>query len=103
MKGTTWEAYAAGRVLVGQSATDSDFTAGKTGGSKTVTLTVDQMPKHSHGVKLRDISKENYGIVWASSANGGLFDGGYIGDTGGNQPHENMPPYISVYFWHRTA
>ena len=43
--GGVWEALPTGRVLVGAG---TGYTAGGTGGSKTVTLTVDQMPSHSH-------------------------------------------------------
>lgn len=47
----TWEAYAAGKVLVGMDSSDSSFNAlDETGGSKTVTLTSSQMPGHSHSV-----------------------------------------------------
>jgi hypothetical protein len=58
----TWEAFGAGRVMVGLNGSDTDFdTAEETGGSKTVTpsatisgtvggtsLTEAQMPKHHH-------------------------------------------------------
>ena len=38
-----------GKVTVGKDSTDTDFnTLGKTGGEKTHTLTVSEMPKHSH-------------------------------------------------------
>ena len=43
--GGVWEALPTGRVLVGAG---TGYTAGGTGGNKTVTLTVDQMPSHSH-------------------------------------------------------
>lgn len=37
-----------GRTAVGTSTTDSDFSLGKTGGEKSVTLSVSQMPEHTH-------------------------------------------------------
>ena len=43
--GGVWEALPTGRVLVGAG---TGYIAGETGGNKTVTLTVDQMPSHSH-------------------------------------------------------
>jgi microcystin-dependent protein len=47
--GGTWVAYGQGRVLVGVDAADPDFdAAGKTGGAKTHTLTVAEMPSHTH-------------------------------------------------------
>ena len=45
----TWQAFGAGRVLVGVDAGDPDFdTAGATGGAKTHTLTTAEMPSHTH-------------------------------------------------------
>lgn len=45
----TWAAFGAGRMLVGLDAADADFdTAEETGGAKTHTLTVAEMPAHTH-------------------------------------------------------
>lgn len=41
----TWEAYGAGRVTVGGG---SGYSAGSEGGEATHTLTVDEMPRHTH-------------------------------------------------------
>ena len=49
--GGEWEALPTGRVLVGAGI---GYIAGGTGGSKTVTLTVDQMPSHSHANTLAE-------------------------------------------------
>lgn len=47
--GGTWEAWGSGRIPVGIDTNDSDFdTPNKTGGSKSHTLTVDEIPAHSH-------------------------------------------------------
>ena len=47
--GFTWERTAVGKVLVGIDSTDTDFnTIGKTGGEKTHTLTVAEIPTHEH-------------------------------------------------------
>lgn len=47
--GGTWSAFAAGRVLVGINTADASFdTVGETGGAKTHTLSVAEMPSHSH-------------------------------------------------------
>lgn len=48
--GGTWSAWGSGRVPVGVSSGDNDFgSVEKTGGSKTHTLSEDEMPKHTHG------------------------------------------------------
>jgi microcystin-dependent protein len=45
----TWAAFGAGRVLVGRDSGDTDFdTAEETGGAKTHTLGVAEMPAHTH-------------------------------------------------------
>ena len=49
--GTTWQAFATGKTIVGIDAGDTDFNSvNKTGGSKNVALTVNQLPVHSHTV-----------------------------------------------------
>ena len=47
--GGTWEAFGKGQTLVGIDSSQTEFSAvGKTGGEKAHTLTVDEMPSHTH-------------------------------------------------------
>jgi len=47
--GGTWESFGTGRTLVGVDTSQTEFaTVEKTGGEKTHTLTVDEMPIHNH-------------------------------------------------------
>lgn len=103
----TWELWGAGRVPVGVDTTQTEFNVvEKMDGEKTHTLTVTEMPSHTHDVK------------YGSSAPLGLNSGstGYklnyeVGGTqqiyatavGGNQPHNNLQPYITCYMFKRTA
>ena len=49
--GTTWVAWGSGRVPVGVNTSDSDFNSvNKTGGAKSYTLSVNQMPAHNHNL-----------------------------------------------------
>jgi len=103
----TWVKFAEGRMPVGHDSGDSDFdTAEETGGAKTHTLTVSEMPAHKHGVNTRDSSS---GQVEGTVGQGdqGKPDTGFtttpVQAVGGTQPHNNMPPYITVYMWKRTA
>lgn len=49
--GGTWVRFGEGKMLVGQSATETEFdTAEETGGAKTVTLTEANLPAHAHSI-----------------------------------------------------
>ena len=49
--GTTWQAFATGKTIIGIDTSDTDFNSvNKTGGSKEVVLTVPNLPAHSHTV-----------------------------------------------------
>ena len=49
--GTTWQAFATGKTIVGIDTSDTDFNSvNKTGGSKEVVLTVPNLPSHNHTV-----------------------------------------------------
>ena len=51
--GGTWENYAKGMTLIGVDTSDVDFNiVNKTGGSKTVTLNVSELPSHNHNVSI---------------------------------------------------
>lgn len=101
--GGTWEAFATGRTLVGVDPGDTDFNAAnKPGGEKTVTLTTEQMPSHTHTLKRNTIDGHPYtGYVFEETS--GPYESASTTFAGGSQPHNNMPPYITVYMWRRTA
>lgn len=103
--GGTWERIQDTFLL----AAGSTYAGGSTGGEAEHTLTETEMPTHRH-----------YGLYWGDTlAPLGLNSGGlplslpfagnggqnefFTGETGGDQPHNNMPPYLAVYVWKRTA
>ncbi|MBS4930767.1 MAG: BppU family phage baseplate upper protein [Clostridiales bacterium] len=104
--GGTWVAWGSGCVPVGVNASDTDFkTVEKTGGAKTHTLTVQEIPPHEH-----DLNAVNEGV---DNPNGGYHPGWTFNkqytaqvmsaSTGGGQAHNNLQPYITCYMWKRTA
>ena len=99
--GGTWEAWGKGRVPVGVDPNDTDFNApNKSGGAKTVTLTVEQIPAHQHGARhLGSTSGSSNG--WIGST--GTKSTQMTDSTGGGQAHNNMQPYQTLYMWKRTA
>lgn len=104
--GGTWERIAKGKTLVGVDENDTDFnTSSKTGGEKTHTLTVDELPKHTHNIPTWQYYNQSpSGLKVAktyNNADGG--SGSETGITGNNQPHNNMQPYYTCYIFVRTA
>lgn len=86
----------------------STGTAGSTGGESTHTLTVDEMPSHTHkinrgwgsdsGSSGRMVYAENT-LKYSNYSDSDLI----TRSTGGGKPHNNMPPYITCFIWRRTA
>ena len=97
----TWVAFGAGRVLVGLDSGQSEFDSiGETGGSKTHTLTEAEMPSHNHTHKRYGVNNSSYtgqGSICNSSATD------TTSTAGGDQAHNNLQPYITVYMWKRIA
>lgn len=98
--GGTWEQIE-DVFLLGASAT---YPAGTTGGEAEVTLTVDEMPSHIHGFNgtsniIVSTGTSTYVVKYTAGEN----HSSYINATGGDQPHNNMPPYLAVYIWKRVA
>ena len=105
--GGNWEAFGAGKVLVGAGSNGGrSFTVGSTGGEYTHTLTTNEMPSHNHssimhntngaGVNYLNVKKEDPGM--------GLTTGYEITTAaGGGQAHNNMQPYVVVYMWRRVS
>ena len=102
--GGTWVSWGAGRVPVGVDTNDTDFaTVEKTGGEKTHTLTVSEMPSHKHtveaigsGTTQQELTAFNVGTTSGIDSYAGTDF------TGGGQAHNNLQPYITCYMWKRT-
>lgn len=86
-----------GKFILGAS---ENHAVGETGGSEEVSLTVEQMPSHTHTeknknnttAKVNNISDGSYTLVGSTTSTINT------GSTGGSQPHPNMPPYIVLIF-----
>jgi len=101
----TWSKFGAGRFLVGIDSGDEDFDeAEETGGAKTHTLTSDEMPSHTHVQHcLSSTSGSERHCNRDTSSSGDADTADVTSSTGGGAAHNNLPPYIAVYMWKRTA
>lgn len=121
--GTEWEKLE-GRFLLGAS---EDYAKGSTGGEATHTLTEQEMPGHTHAMTSAGGHSHAYDYAVAAIGSQGISttDSGYkpathnnpdskrtstegshthpLESTGGGQAHNNMPPYLAVNIYRRTA
>lgn len=126
--GGTWVAWGQGRVPVGVNTSGTFNSVEKTGGSETHTLTIAQMPSHTH---TQNSHRHNYGrpalFGGENNDDGSIFTPRYTGrtssqykgnsngwtemsyttatnqNTGGGESHNNLQPYITCYMFKRTA
>ena len=108
-------------------AAGSTYAAGGMDGEATHTLTVDELPDHRHAFTTDSAGSHNHraGYKRKDAYGKGTFDGqhwsnynagevrttsegahthtGTTNGAGGNGKHNNMPPYLTVYMWKRTA
>lgn len=81
---------------------------GETGGEENHTLTINEMPKHSHKMKYDSVGwtaiKLSSGTNGIVEYNNSSYDGQYSTEEVGNgNAHNNMPPYLVVNMWKRVA
>ena len=95
--GTTWTQLK-DRFLLGAGDT---YSGGSTGGEATHTLTINEIPSHSHsGVVTPSVRGVNpNGGDWELN----WYNNSSTNNAGGGQAHNNMPPYLVVYMFKRTA
>ena len=105
--GTTWVAFGAGKTLVGLDSGDTDFDqVEETGGAKTHTLTINEIPAHNH-----TYSDQVRTINASATAGTNRYEPAVAttgisrttNNAGGGQAHNIMQPYIVTYMWKRTA
>lgn len=83
---------------------------GETGGSDTVTLLDSEIPSHTHTLVTATLNSQstvptnnslgrgNPVKIYATGTPGTAMDANSIAPAGGDQPHNNMMPYLTMYF-----
>lgn len=96
--GGTWQRVKDVFIL----AAGDTYAVGATGGEAEHTLTVEEMPSHTHNIKFLG-GKAASGTVYGIFSPSGTLESGAITSTGSSQPHNNMPPYEVFYCWKRVS
>ena len=101
-----------GRMAVGmgQGPGLSPYTIGQEGGEEQVTLTLNQMPQHSHQAVAsasagNTVSPSNAYwapgprlLLYSAATNLTPMNAGAVGVAGGGQPHDNLKPYLTLNY-----
>jgi len=102
-----------GRRIVGagQGLGLSNYVVGQTGGVENVTVLINQIPSHTHPVSASmavGTALTPTGNYWASQTSTNLYSNAptstanlasqAIGLSGGNQPHNNISPYLALNY-----
>ncbi len=111
--GGTWEQIKDRFIL----AAGDTYAAGSMGGEAAHTLTINEIAAHSHA-ETKVMANGNLGFI-VNPIKDGTTEGDILdveqkswqtgkasvdtGKTGGSEPHNNMPPYLTAYIWQRIA
>jgi microcystin-dependent protein len=96
-----------GRIPIHQG---NGFTLAETGGAEEITLTIPQIPSHSHALlaaatngnqvsPLANVLANSFNVTpYINEVTNGNMSAAAITSTGGSQPHNNFQPYLCVDF-----
>lgn len=103
-----------GRVALHQgTVAGTTFTIGETSGTESVTLTTNQIPQHPHALvgstdpATSNNAQNNIAASLSAAGTASLYgvddpihqlDPSALTPSGGNQPHDNMAPYLTVTY-----
>ena len=110
--GGTWVQLTDTFLYATSTTADTGTTAPSGQGEASHTLTTNEIPSHHHKVHQWTYVVSNngnsgrYGLSSGTLVNPMRDDSNqdrYSEHSGGGQAHNNMPPYMKVYMWKRTA
>jgi len=103
-----WTAYAAGRVLVGKASSGTFDTLNEEQGVETQTLSVANLPSHTHANDTFDqiLRKTGSNTAQGIDSTGGepdIITSVPMASVGSGTAHNNIQPSITVYMWKRAS
>lgn len=90
------------RFLLGAG---DDYVAGTIGGEKMHTLTINELPTHTHEISVASTNTGNNSAsntIRFNNNDTSFVDSVVAQNTGNGIEHNNMPPYLVVYMWQRV-
>lgn len=107
-----------GRSILGSTGNSGQYPVGTISGTTTVTLSVQQLPAHTHGIQATTTSGSGRGasplnnlfatntagatpakiFLTAGSAETALAQSTNVTNDGGGTPHNNMQPYLTISY-----
>lgn len=103
----TWAAIAAGRVLVGIDATQTEFDVlGETGGAKSRTLTMNELPAHTHTQQAQGsttAATTGTHVMTTTATGGSLRNVEATASAGTGAAFSTLPPYLVISIWQRMT
>lgn len=105
--GGTWERVGKGQYLLGVDPSDETGKfdmSDRTGGSFEHTLTIDEMPSHTHSILTPKFyaGESGTGTIYGSTDLTTQLTRS-TSSRGGGQPFNITPPFYTVYIWKRTG
>lgn len=99
--GGSWEQITDKFIL----AAGNEHIAGETGGSETVTLSINEIPSHRHFVFMPNANGDvgTYTFAATTPYTTTQDDVANTSSVGGGAAHNNMPPYLVAYMWKRVS
>jgi microcystin-dependent protein len=97
-------------IHMGQGPNLPPYGVGQSGGYESVALNESQLPTHRHGLLASNenatlgaplgnvLANTGRNFVYGSGTSDQALNSGCINETGKNQVHPNMPPYLCVNF-----
>jgi len=100
-----------GRIPIHQgSSAGTTYQLAETGGAESVTLTINQIPAHTHALLASNqpgnkstpagnLAAQSFNVVpYINDSTTGNLNAAAVTGTGGSQPHDNFQPYLCVDF-----
>ena len=97
-------------IHFGQGPGLSDYSLGEMGGTETVTLNINEMPAHTHALRVDTangttatangayLARDPAGTPAYGNGSAGVLANAAVATVGASQPHSNLPPYTAIRY-----